>query len=314
MVRYFLARIIALIPILIMIAVVAFVLLRLIPGDPASAMLPDEATIEEIESMRIQLGYYDPMYVQFFRYVETIATFNFGDSLFFRIPVTEVISMKLEATFLLALYSQILAIIVGIPVGIWAAANRGSFLDQLLMTSSLVTVSVPSFYLGLVLILFVSVDLGLLPVYGYISITEDPLLSIKHLVLPILTLGLSIAGVIARMTRSSILEVLSLDYIKTAYAKGVSTSTILFKHAFGNAMIPTLAIIALSFSALLGGSAVIEVVFAIPGLGSTMVDSVHRRDYPMIQALLILFAGINVLIHLLVDFIYAFLDPRIRYN
>ena len=204
-----------------MIAVVAFVLLRLIPGDPASAMLPDEATIEEIESMRKQLGYYDPMYVQFIRYVETIATFNFGDSLFFRIPVTEVISMKLEATFLLALYSQILAIIVGIPVGIWAAANRGSFLDQLLMTSSLVTVSVPSFYLGLVLIFFVSVDLGLLPVYGYVSIKEDPLLSIKHLVLPILTLGLSIAGVIARMTRSSILEVLSLDYIKTAYAKGV---------------------------------------------------------------------------------------------
>ena len=314
MVRYFLARILALIPILIIIAVVAFVLLRLIPGDPASAMLPDEATIEEIESMRIQLGYYDPMYVQFFRYVVTIATFNFGDSLFFRIPVTEVISMKLEATFLLALYSQFLAIIVGIPVGIWAAANRGSFLDQLLMTSSLVTVSVPSFYLGLVLMFFVSVDLGLLPVYGYVSITEDPLLSIKHLVLPILTLGLSIAGVIARMTRSSILEVLSLDYIKTAYAKGVSTSTILFKHAFGNAMIPTLAIIALSFSALLGGSAVIEVVFAIPGLGSTMVDSVHRRDYPMIQALLILFAGINVLIHLLVDFIYAFLDPRIRDN
>ena len=314
MVRYFLARILALIPILIIIAVVAFVLLRLIPGDPASAMLPDEATIEEIESMRIQLGYYDPMYVQFFRYVVTIATLNFGDSLFFRIPVTEVISMKLEATFLLALYSQILAIIVGIPVGIWAAANRGSFLDQLLMTTSLVTLSVPSFYLGLVLMLFVSVDLGLLPVYGYVSITEDPLLSIKHLVLPILTLGLSIAGVIARMTRSSILEVLSLDYIKTAYAKGVSTSTILFKHAFGNAMIPTLAIIALSFSALLGGSAVIEVVFAIPGLGSAMVDSVHRRDYPMIQALLILFAGINVLIHLLVDFIYAFLDPRIRYN
>ena len=314
MVRYFLARILALIPILIIIAVVAFVLLRLIPGDPASAMLPDEATIEEIESMRIQLGYYDPMYVQFFRYVVTIATLNFGDSLFFRIPVTEVISMKMEATFLLALYSQILAIIVGIPVGIWAAANRGSFLDQLLMTTSLVTLSVPSFYLGLVLMLFVSVDLGLLPVYGYVSITEDPLLSIKHLVLPILTLGLSIAGVIARMTRSSILEVLSLDYIKTAYAKGVSTSTILFKHALGNAMIPTLAIIALSFSALLGGSAVIEVVFAIPGLGSAMVDSVHRRDYPMIQALLILFAGINVLIHLLVDFIYAFLDPRIRYN
>jgi peptide/nickel transport system permease protein len=314
MVRYFLARILALIPILIIIAVVAFVLLRLIPGDPASAMLPDEATIEEIESMRIQLGYYDPMYVQFFRYVVTIATFNFGDSLYFRIPVTEVISMKMEPTFFLALYSQILAIIVGIPVGIWAAANRGSFLDQLLMTTSLVTLSVPSFYLGLVLMLFVSVDLGLLPVYGYVSITEDPLLSIKHLVLPILTLGLSIAGVIARMTRSSILEVLSLDYIKTAYAKGVSTSTILFKHALGNAMIPTLAIIALSFSALLGGSAVIEVVFAIPGLGSAMVDSVHRRDYPMIQALLILFAGINVLIHLLVDFIYAFLDPRIRYN
>ena len=295
-------------------AVVAFVLLRLIPGDPASAMLPDEATLEEIEDMRRQLGYYDPIYVQFFRYVELIVTFNFGESLFFRIPVTEVISQKMEATFFLALYSEIVAIFVGIPVGIWAAANRGSLIDQLLMATSLITVSIPGFYLGLVLILFLAVDLGILPVYGYVSVTENPLLSVKHLILPILTLGLATGGVIARMARSSTLEVLSLDYIRTAYAKGVSTSMILYKHAFGNAIIPTLATIALSFSALLGGATVTEVVFAIPGLGSTMVDSVHRRDYPMIQALLILFASINVLVHLVVDFLYAFLDPRIRYN
>ena len=314
MARYLFKRIVALIPILLVIAIVAFILLRLIPGDPASAMLPDEATIEEIESMRIQLGYYDPIHIQFFRYVKTIVTLNFGDSLFFRIPVTEVISEKMEATFFLAFYSQILAIVVGIPIGIVAAANRGSFLDQVLMTSSLITVSVPSFYLGLILMLFVSVDLGLLPVYGYVKIADNFALSIKHLILPILTLGLAIGGVIARMTRSSILEVLSLDYIKTAYAKGISTPVILIRHAFGNAIIPTLAVIALSFSALLGGSAVIEVVFAIPGLGSTMVDSVHRRDYPMIQALLVLFAAINVLIHLIVDLMYALIDPRIRYN
>ena len=207
---------------------------------------------------------------------------------------------------------MLLAVLIGVPVGVWAANRRGTLLDQLLMASSLISVSMPSFWLGLMLILAFAVHRPWFPVTGWTSISENPMKTMRFLVLPTVTLGLSVAAVIARMVRSSMLEVLSQDYIRTGRAKGVAYRWLLYKHALRNAMIPMMAAIGLSFAGLLGGAAVTETVFTIPGLGSLMVDSVARRDYPVLQALLILFALINMLVHLIIDLSYVLVDPRIR--
>ncbi len=301
------------VPILLVVAVVGFLLLRLTPGDPATALLPLNATRAEIEALRTQLGLDRPVTVQFIRYFERLFRGDLGKSLFFRRPVTEVIATRLEATVVLALLSGVLAVGMAIPVGVWAAARRGSWVDQILQVVSLTTVSVPGFWLGLVLILTFAVQHRWFPVTGYVRITEAPLQTLRFLTLPVITLGLSNAAAIARMARSSMLEILSQDYVRTALAKGVARRVMFLKHALRNALVPMLAAIGLMFSALLGGAAVTEIVFTIPGIGSMMVDSVGRRDYPMIQALLLMFAAANLLVHLLIDITYALADPRIRY-
>lgn len=297
---------------LLVVVVVAFLLLRLMPGDPATAMLPITAQLWEIEELRSQLGLDRPLPIQFLHFLGRTVRGDLGKSLFFRIPVSELISQRFESTFLLAGTSMLLAVLIGVPVGVWAANRRGTLLDQLLMASSLISVSMPSFWLGLMLILAFAVHRPWFPVTGWTSISENPMKTMRFLVLPTVTLGLSVAAVIARMVRSSMLEVLSQDYIRTGRAKGVAYRWLLYKHALRNAMIPMMAAIGLSFAGLLGGAAVTETVFTIPGLGSLMVDSVARRDYPVLQALLILFALINMLVHLIIDLSYVLVDPRIR--
>jgi len=313
MARYLAIRLLSMVPILLVVVVVGFVLLRLAPGDPATAMLPINATAGEVNALRAQLGLDRPVSVQFIRYLERLLRGDLGDSLFFRLPVAGVIATRLESTVLLTLLSGALAVGVAIPVGVWAAARRGSWVDELLQVLSLTTVSVPGFWLGLVLILFFAVQHRWFPVTGYVGITAAPLQTLRYLTLPVLTLGLSNAAAIARMARSSMLEVLSQDFVRTALAKGVVRRVMLLKHALRNAMVPMLAAIGLMFSSLLGGAAVTEIVFTIPGVGSMMVDSVGRRDYPMIQALLLMFAAATVFVHLLIDIAYALADPRIRY-
>ena len=305
-------RLISLLPVLLVVVVVAFLLLRLMPGDPATAMLPITAQLWEIEELRSQLGLDRPLPIQFLHFLGRTVRGDLGKSLFFRIPVSELVSQRFESTFLLAGTSMLLAVLIGVPVGVWAANRRGTLLDQLLMASSLISVSMPSFWLGLMLILAFAVHRPWFPVTGWTSISENPMKTMRFLVLPTVTLGLSVAAVIARMVRSSMLEVLSQDYIRTGRAKGVAYRWLLYKHALRNAMIPMMAAIGLSFAGLLGGAAVTETVFTIPGLGSLMVDSVARRDYPVLQALLILFALINMLVHLIIDLSYVLVDPRIR--
>lgn len=305
-------RLVSLLPVLLVVVVVAFLLLRLMPGDPATAMLPITAQLWEIEELRSQLGLDRPLPIQFLHFLGRTVRGDLGKSLFFRIPVSELISQRFESTFLLAGTSMLLAVLIGVPVGVWAANRRGTLLDQLLMASSLISVSMPSFWLGLMLILAFAVHRPWFPVTGWTSISENPMKTMRFLVLPTVTLGLSVAAVIARMVRSSMLEVLSQDYIRTGRAKGVAYRWLLYKHALRNAMIPMMAAIGLSFAGLLGGAAVTETVFTIPGLGSLMVDSVARRDYPVLQALLILFALINMLVHLIIDLSYVLVDPRIR--
>ena len=305
-------RLVSLLPVLLVVVVVAFLLLRLMPGDPATAMLPITAQLWEIEELRSQLGLDRPLPIQFLHFLGRTVRGDLGKSLFFRIPVSELVSQRFESTFLLAGTSMLLAVLIGVPVGVWAANRRGTLLDQLLMASSLISVSMPSFWLGLMLILAFAVHRPWFPVTGWTSISENPMKTMRFLVLPTVTLGLSVAAVIARMVRSSMLEVLSQDYIRTGRAKGVAYRWLLYKHALRNAMIPMMAAIGLSFAGLLGGAAVTETVFTIPGLGSLMVDSVARRDYPVLQALLILFALINMLVHLIIDLSYVLVDPRIR--
>lgn len=312
--RYVAVRVFSLIAAMFIVSVVAFVLLRLMPGDPATAMLPVDAQLWEVEALRERLGLNAPLPVQFGRFLSRVVRLDFGDSLFYRLPVTEIIGRKMEATFLLALISMALAIVIGIPIGIAAAARRGSILDQSLMVSALVSVSIPNFWLGLMLILAFSVGLGWFPVTGWMSLSENPLQTVRFLVLPSITLGLAVAASLARMTRSSMLEVLSLDYIRTGEAKGAERRAILYKHSLRNAIIPVMATIGLSFSGLLGGAAVTETVFTIPGLGSWMVDSVARRDFVVLEALLLLFAFINLFTHLLIDLSYLLIDPRVQYS
>ncbi|MDA1330630.1 MAG: ABC transporter permease [Chloroflexi bacterium] len=305
-------RLVSLLPVMLVVVVVAFLLLRLMPGDPATAMLPITAQLWEIEELRSQLGLDRPLPIQFLHFLGRTVRGDLGESLFFRIPVSELISQRFESTFLLAGTSMLLAVLIGVPVGVWAANRRGTLLDQLLMASSLISVSMPSFWLGLILILAFAVHRPWFPVTGWTSISENPMKTMRFLVLPTVTMGLSVAAVIARMVRSSMLEVLSQDYIRTGRAKGMAYRWLLYKHALRNAMIPMMAAIGLSFAGLLGGAAVTETVFTIPGLGSLMVDSVARRDYPVLQALLILFALINMLVHLIIDLSYVLVDPRIR--
>lgn len=312
--RYITIRLLSLFAALFIVAAVSFVLLRLMPGDPATAMLPVDAQLWEVEALRERLGLNAPLPIQFARYLSRIVRLEFGDSLFYRLPVTEIIGRKTEATFLLAGTSMLLAIIVGIPIGVAAAASRGSFLDQILMASALVSVSIPNFWLGLMLILAFAVERRWFPVTGWMSLSEDPVQTLRFLVLPTIALGTAVAASIARMTRSAMLEVLSLDYIRTGEAKGVGRRTILYKHTLRNAIIPVMATIGLSFAGLLGGAAVTETVFTIPGLGSWMVDSVGRRDFVVLEVLLLMFASINLLVHLLIDLSYVLIDPRVQYS
>lgn len=311
--QYLARRLAALVIVLGVVSVISFVVTRLVPGDPAGAMLGLEAREEDLQAMRQRLGLDRPLPEQYLRWIALAVRGNLGDSVFIHKPVTEAVLERIEPTVLLMLLAETVALTVGIPTGVVSALRRGSWIDQALTFITLAAVSVPEFWLGLNLIILFAVQLHWLPSSGYLSLIEGHAATFRYLLMPAVSLGLISSALIARMTRSAMLEVLGQDYVRTARAKGAPPRLVTYRHALKNAMVPILTVIGLSVAGLLGGATVAETVFAIPGVGLLVVNSVSRRDYPIIQGVLLLAAVVNVGINLLLDLMYLLVDPRIRY-
>lgn len=312
MLKFILKRLVSLVPVLAVVAVVVFLLMHITPGDAAAVMLGPEATPQDVDALREQLGLNDPLYVQFFSWLGGILTGDLGSSPFLGESVAEALWSHLGPTLSLAILAQAFAILVAIPAGIIAAKRRGSLLDQGFMGLTILGVSVPSFLLGLFLILAFSVGLRWLPVAGYQPLSAGLGEHLRYLILPAIALGSMQAALIARMTRSSMLDVLSTNYLKTGKAKGLGSFSLTFKHAFKNAALPVLTVVGQTFGSLVAGAAVVETVFNIPGIGQLIINSVDRRDLLVIQGAVLLIAVSYVLINLVVDILYGLLDPRVQ--
>ncbi|PDN47125.1 glutathione ABC transporter permease GsiC [Salmonella enterica] len=306
MLNYVLKRLLGLIPTLLIVAVLVFLFVHLLPGDPARLIAGPEADAQVIALVRQQLGLDQPLHVQFWRYITHVLQGDFGTSMVSRRPVSEEIASRFLPTLWLTITSMIWAVLFGMAIGIAAAVWRNRWPDRLGMTLAVTGISFPAFALGMLLMQIFSVDLGWLPTVG-----AD---SWQHYILPSLTLGAAVASVMARFTRSSFVDVLSEDYMRTARAKGVSETWVVLKHGLRNAMIPVVTMMGLQFGFLLGGSIAVEKVFNWPGLGRLLVDSVDMRDYPVIQAEVLLFSLEFILINLVVDVLYAAINPSIRYK
>ncbi|CAN5609696.1 ABC transporter permease [soil metagenome] len=314
MLTYILRRILLLIPVMLIVGVVVFMLVHLTPGDPAAVILGQNATGEQIQALRDRLGLNDPLLVQFWSWFSNALRLDFGDSIFLGMPVTEALQQRAQPTALLTTYALIISILIGLPAGIVAAVKRNSIVDRGLMLVSISGAAIPTFFLGILLILIFAVRLRWLPSGGYTPITEDPVKHFKGMILPSFTLGFASAGLLARLVRSSMLDVLREDYVRTAMAKGLVYRKVVTRHALRNALIPAITVIGYSLGALLGGAVVTETVFTIPGMGRLVVQSIARRDYPLIQGAIMIIAAIYVLVNLLVDILYVYVDPRIRYG
>jgi peptide/nickel transport system permease protein len=306
-------RLLATVPVLLVVAVFVFLLLRLTPGDPAAIMAGDAATGEQIERIRAGLGLDRPMVVQFGIWLGKVLTGDLGESFYFRIKVAELIRHRLEPTLALATLTILIAVLVSVPLGAIAAWRFGGWFDRALMGFSVLGFSVPVFVLAYLLIWLVSLQLGWLPVQGYRRLADGFFPFIQHLILPAITLSVIYIALIARVTRASVLEALGEDYIRTARAKGLSELRVLVRHALANAAVPIATVIGIGIAILIGGVVVTESVYAIPGLGRLTVDAVLARDFPTIQGVILFFSFIYVLVNLLIDLSYVFLDPRIRY-
>jgi peptide/nickel transport system permease protein len=313
MLRFILHRLIATVPVLVLVAVFVFLLLRLTPGDPAAVIAGDSATVEQIEGIRDSLGLNRPIVVQFGIWFANLARGDLGESFFFKLPVAALIAQRLEPTFALAVATTLLAVVVAVPLGVLSAWRRGGWLDRTLMAFSTIGFSVPVFVLAYLLIWLFSLKLGWLPVQGYRRLADGFAPFLRHLILPAITLSVIYIALIARVTRAAVSEALSEDFVRTARAKGLPERTVLIRHALANAAVPIVTVIGIGFALLVGGVVVTESVYAIPGLGRLTVDAVLARDFPTIQGVILLFSVVYVLINLLVDLAYAAIDPRIRY-
>ncbi len=314
MLRYVLLRILSTIPVMVIVALFVFLMLRLAPGDPAAVIAGDYATAEDVARIREQLGLSDPIVVQFFRWVGSLMQGDLGISIFSGKPVSELIAQRIEPTLMLALTTITFAVLVAVPLGTLAAFKAGSWIDRFVMLFSVGGFSIPVFVLGYILIYIFSMTLKILPVQGYRSPFTDGLGPfLLHIALPSVTLSVIFIALISRMTRASVIEVLEEDYIRTARAKGQSEYNILIHHALRNAAVPIVTVIGIGIALLIGGVVVTESVFNIPGLGRLVLDAVLARDYPIIQGLILFFSFIYIVINLLIDLSYTLFDPRIRY-
>ncbi|MFK4380909.1 ABC transporter permease [Bradyrhizobium sp. USDA 223] len=310
---YIIRRLLSIVPVMAVVAVSIFLLLHLSAGDPAAIMAGENASPESIAQVRQKLGLDEALWRQFLIWVLNVLHGDLGRSMFWNAPVTTLIAQRAEPTIALALSTSIFAVVIALLLGVSAAAKAGTALDRLVMGFAVLDFSVPVFVVGYVLIFVFAIQLKWLPVQGYSPISDGVTTWLSSLILPTVTLGLPYVAFIARMTRATMLDVLSEDYIRTARAKGVTNQRLLLKHALKNAAVPIVTVIGMGVAFLVGGVVITETVFNIPGIGRLVVDAITRRDYPIIQGVTLVFSGFYMLVNLLVDLSYPFFDPRIRY-
>ena len=313
MTAYLVRRLLATIPVMMVVAIVVFSLIHLAPGDPAAIIAGDNVTDKQIAEIRARLGLDEPLWKQFGLWISDLARGDLGTSIFSRRPVAELIMQRAEPTIALATTTMIVAISIAITAGVLAAWKAGTWIDRSVMLFAVMGFSVPVFVVGYGLVYLFSMQLKWLPVQGYAPIADGLGPFLRHLILPSIALGLAYVALIARITRTSMLEVLAEDYIRTADAKGVATRPKLMRHALKNAAVPIATVIGIGVALLIGGVVITESVFNIPGIGRLTVDAILKRDYPIIQGIILVFSAVYVLINLAVDLLYTFLDPRIRY-
>lgn len=310
---YILRRLLASIPVVILVGVMTFSILHIAPGDPAVLMAGEEATPADVEAMRVALGFDKPFIVQFGKWSGRLLQGDLGTSIFSQHTIVSLMKPRIEPTLSLAIIAISLSIIIGVPLGVLAAWNQGSFVDRGVMVFAVLGFSIPVFWLGFLFIWAFAVKIHLFPAVGFVSITDGVFPFLRSITLPALANAIPFSALVARMTRSTMVEVMQEDYIRTARAKGLTERVVNVRHGLRNAAIPIVTVVGLVFAGLVGGAVVTETVFAIPGLGRLLVDGVVRRDYPIVQAMLMVVAVSYVFVNLAVDITYAFLDPRIRY-
>ena len=313
MLGYLLRRVLAAIPVMGVVALFVFLLLRLTPGDPAAILAGDNATPEQLEHIRTSLGLNEPLYTQFFTWIGKLLHADLGVSLISNVPVLQMIGQRVEPSISIALSTILLSIVIAVPLGVVAASKHGTWIDRFVMGLSVLGFSVPVFVIGYLLIQIFAIDLRWLPVQGFRSISSGLSPFLERIVLPTFTLSFIYVALIARMTRASMLDVLGEDYVRTARAKGIGEVAVLLRHALRNAAVPVITVIGNGFALLISGVVVTESVFNLPGVGRLTVDAVLARDYPVIQAMILLTSLVYVTVNLLIDVAYTFLDPRIRY-
>jgi peptide/nickel transport system permease protein len=309
---YFLRRLAAIVPVMAVVAVIVFLLIHLSPGDPAALIAGDLATVDDIAKLRTALGLDKPIWEQFFIWVGKLLTGDLGTSIFTQVPVVQLLGQRIEPTLSIAALTMLITLVVAVPLGTLAAYRAGTWVDRLVMLFAVLAFSLPVFLVGYLLIYGFAIQLQWFPVQGYVRFAESPLGWLQSLVLPCVNLALVYIALVTRMTRATVLEVLHEDYIRTAWAKGLGVLPVL-GHALRNAAVPIATTVGVGIALLIGGVVVTETVFAIPGVGRLVIDSVQRHDYPVIQSVLLLSAGVYVLINLLIDLSYRLFDPRIQY-
>lgn len=307
-------RLLSSVPTLLVVTVIVFGMVKLLPGDPARLMLGEEATPQAIQELRRTLGLDRPVAQQYLGWLGDTARLDFGRSMTDRTPVATLLGQKLPVTAELAVFSMLIALLISVPAGVLSAVRRGTWVDQVLTVFALSGISLPSFFLGILLIYLFSIKLAWIPASGYTGFFENPGRNVLLLVLPAVTLGVSSAAVLTRYLRASLSETLTQDYVRTAHAKGVTNSQVTIRHALRNALIPFLTVFGLQLGGLLGGAVITEQIFSIPGFGRLLVDAVFSRDLPIIQAVVLVSAVAVFLVNFLVDMSYAAADPRIRYD
>ena len=313
MIRYLTSRVAGMVIVMLIVATVVFFITRLAPGDPAAVMLGEQASAADIASLRASYGLDRPLPVQFGYWLKELAHGNLGQSIFLQRPVTQALAERTEPTFFLTLFSLVIAMLIGVPCGIGAAVWRGRAIDQALSGFAMLGASIPSFWLGLLLMEIFAVGLGWFPVAGYGEPGVPLSVRLHHLALPAIVLGVVNSALILRFTRASMLDVLGEDHIRTARAKGLPETRVVLQHALRNALIPVVTVVGLTFALLIGGAIVTETVFGLPGIGNLVVSAVLRRDYPVIQGALLVIAALYVLINLAIDLLYLAIDPRVKY-
>ncbi|NPU10214.1 ABC transporter permease [Bradyrhizobium sp. 83012] len=313
MLAYALRRVLSTLPVMAIVALFVFSLLYIAPGDPAAVIAGDQASPADVERIRANLGLDQPFLVQFGSWVWRLLHFDLGTSIFTNLPVASMIAQRIEPTLSLMMVTLVLTIIVAVPLGVIAAWKAGTWIDRVIMAFAVFGFSVPVFVVGYILAYVFALKFDLLPVQGYTPLAQGFWPWLQNLILPAVALGCVYIALIARITRAAMLEVLQQDYIRTARAKGLGQGGILFIHALKNAAVPIVTVVGIGIALLIGGAVVTESVFAIPGLGRLTIDAILRRDYPVIQGIVLLFSFVYVLVNLLIDITYTLVDPRIRY-